>query len=178
MARRGSEHPGRKRSRPVGWAKQRWAPCVEPELFRDLLNAKNKAVGVRATSAAPFCLDAVISRASMPLGAGEIRVANTWLSVDPYMRGRMNHAKSYAEPFQLGEPMQGGALGIVTKGRIDGFSVGDKTAHKNVRGSGKSAPMPVSIIKLAGSALPDEGVALRRVAGFKTARQPLLPLGG
>jgi NADPH-dependent curcumin reductase CurA len=64
-----------------------------------------------------------------PLADGEIRVANSWLSVDPYMRGRMNDVKSYAEPFQLGEPMQGGAVGVVTESRADGFAVGDKVLH-------------------------------------------------
>lgn len=60
---------------------------------------------------------------------GEIRVANAWLSVDPYMRGRMNDVKSYAEPFQLGEPMEGGAVGVVTESRADHFAVGDRVLH-------------------------------------------------
>ena len=38
---------------------------------------------------------------------------NTWMTVDPYMRGRMNDVKSYAPPFQLGEALQGGAIGVV-----------------------------------------------------------------
>ncbi|MEP6800217.1 MAG: NADP-dependent oxidoreductase [Lapillicoccus sp.] len=45
--------------------------------------------------------------------AEEILVHNTFLSVDPYMRGRMNDVKSYAPPFGLGEPMGGGATGVV-----------------------------------------------------------------
>ncbi|MEO9152358.1 MAG: NADP-dependent oxidoreductase, partial [Lapillicoccus sp.] len=45
--------------------------------------------------------------------AAEILVHNTFLSVDPYMRGRMNDVKSYAPPFGLGEPMGGGATGVV-----------------------------------------------------------------
>jgi NADPH-dependent curcumin reductase CurA len=43
-----------------------------------------------------------------PMGEGQMRVRNLWLSVDPYMRGRMNDVKSYVPPFQIGEPMQGG----------------------------------------------------------------------
>ena len=51
---------------------------------------------------------------SLPaLEDGWIRVENQWLSVDPYMRGRMNDVKSYVPPFALGEPMQGGAVGKV-----------------------------------------------------------------
>ena len=48
-----------------------------------------------------------------PLGHGAIRVRNHWLSVDPYMRGRMNDVKSYVPAFELGEPMEGGAVGEV-----------------------------------------------------------------
>jgi len=64
-----------------------------------------------------------------PLGDGEIRVANSWLSVDPYMRGRMSDAKSYVPPFQIGEPMQGGAVGTVVESRAEGFAVGDSVMH-------------------------------------------------
>jgi len=44
---------------------------------------------------------------------GEVLVRNTFLSVDPYMRGRMNEAKSYVPPFQLNQPMDGAAVGVV-----------------------------------------------------------------
>ena len=47
------------------------------------------------------------------LADGEVRIANRWLSVDPYMRGRMNDVKSYVPPFQLDAPMDGGAVGEV-----------------------------------------------------------------
>jgi NADPH-dependent curcumin reductase CurA len=45
--------------------------------------------------------------------AGEILVRNLYLSVDPYMRGRMNATKSYAPPYEIGKPMYGGAIGRV-----------------------------------------------------------------
>jgi hypothetical protein len=64
-----------------------------------------------------------------PLGDGQIRVRNLWLSVDPYMRGRMNDAKSYVPPFALGEPMQGGAVGEVVESNNPGFAPGDKVLH-------------------------------------------------
>jgi NADPH-dependent curcumin reductase CurA len=48
-------------------------------------------------------------------GPGQVQVRNTWMTVDPYMRGRMNDVQSYTPPFQLGEAMQGGAVGVVTK---------------------------------------------------------------
>jgi NADPH-dependent curcumin reductase CurA len=64
-----------------------------------------------------------------PLGDGEIHVRNLWLSVDPYMRGRMNDVKSYVPPFQLGEPMDGGAIGEVIESKADGFAPGDLVQH-------------------------------------------------
>lgn len=64
-----------------------------------------------------------------PLGDGMIRVRNQWLSVDPYMRGRMNEAKSYIPPFQLGEALEGGAIGEVVESKADGFKQGDQVLH-------------------------------------------------
>lgn len=64
-----------------------------------------------------------------PLDEGQLRVRNHWLSVDPYMRGRMNDAKSYAASFQLDEPMTGGAVGEVLESRLDGFAAGDLILH-------------------------------------------------
>ncbi|HST36955.1 MAG TPA: NADP-dependent oxidoreductase [Allosphingosinicella sp.] len=60
---------------------------------------------------------------------GWVRVENKWLSVDPYMRGRMNDVKSYVPPFALGEPMQGGAVGTVVESRAAGHAVGDTVFH-------------------------------------------------
>src|SRR3546814_19316056 len=60
------------------------------------------------------------------LADGEVRIANRWLSVDPYMRGRMNAVKSYVPPYALGEPMQGGAVGEVIESRADGIVAGDR----------------------------------------------------
>ncbi|MFI8412723.1 NADP-dependent oxidoreductase [Paeniglutamicibacter gangotriensis] len=67
---------------------------------------------------------------SLPeLAEGEVRVANEFLSVDPYMRGRMNDAKSYAEPYALGEVMTGAAVGRVIESRTAEISVGDAVLH-------------------------------------------------
>lgn len=58
-------------------------------------------------------------------GEGEILVGVRWLSVDPYMRGRMNEARSYADPAKLGEVMIGGAAGRVLRSRHPKFAEGD-----------------------------------------------------
>ena len=60
---------------------------------------------------------------------GWVRVDNQWLSVDPYMRGRMNDVKSYVPPFQLNEPMQGGAVGTVVESRSPNLKEGDTVFH-------------------------------------------------
>ncbi len=58
-------------------------------------------------------------------GPGEVQVRNTWMTVDPYMRGRMNDVKSYSPPFALGEVMQGGAVGEVIASNDPSLKVGD-----------------------------------------------------
>jgi NADPH-dependent curcumin reductase CurA len=63
------------------------------------------------------------------LQEGWIRVENHWLSVDPYMRGRMNDVKSYVPPFQLGAPMEGGAVGKVVETRSPHFKEGETVFH-------------------------------------------------
>ena len=61
-------------------------------------------------------------------GPGQVLLQTLWLSVDPYMRGRMSDAKSYAEPVQLGEVMVGGTVSRVIESHADGFSVDDIVA--------------------------------------------------
>jgi NADPH-dependent curcumin reductase CurA len=64
-----------------------------------------------------------------PVGVGMVRVRNRWLSVDPYMRGRMNDVKSYVPPFQVGEPLEGGAVGEVVESNAEGFAPGELVLH-------------------------------------------------
>jgi NADPH-dependent curcumin reductase CurA len=64
-----------------------------------------------------------------PLGEGQVHVRNRWLSVDPYMRGRMNNVKSYVPPFQVGAPLEGGAVAEVVESRADGFAPGELVLH-------------------------------------------------
>jgi len=66
-----------------------------------------------------------------PLADGQVRVRNIWLSVDPYMRGRMNDVKSYVPPFQVGEPLEGGAIGEVVESRAEALRPGDLVQHMN-----------------------------------------------
>src|SRR5215831_17293345 len=58
-------------------------------------------------------------------GAGEVLVRNLYMSVDPYMRGRMTDQQSYVQPFQMGQPLDGGCVGQVVQSQGGKFQVGD-----------------------------------------------------
>jgi len=60
-----------------------------------------------------------------PPGSGEVQVKNLYMSVDPYMRGRMVDRPSYVPPFEVGAALQGGAVGEVVASAADGFKPGD-----------------------------------------------------
>jgi hypothetical protein len=60
-----------------------------------------------------------------PLPDQHVLVRNLFMSVDPYMRGRMNDRKSYVPPFEVGKVLEGGAVGEVTESRAKEFKVGD-----------------------------------------------------
>jgi NADPH-dependent curcumin reductase CurA len=94
-----------------------------------------------------------------PLGDGMVRVRNQWLSVDPYMRGRMNDVKSYVPPFQVGEPMDGGAIGEVVESNADGLTAGDLVQH--MAGWRDEAVVPARTVQK----LPDLGAAPERFLG-------------
>ena len=57
---------------------------------------------------------------------GEVLVKNLWLSLDPYMRGRISQAKSYTKGVEIGEVMQGQTAGEVLESKHAGFKPGDK----------------------------------------------------
>jgi NADPH:quinone reductase len=58
-------------------------------------------------------------------GAGEVLVRSHWLSLDPYMRGRMSTARSYAKPTEVGEPMTGQVVGEVVESQDGRFGPGE-----------------------------------------------------
>ncbi|MDR3506552.1 MAG: NADP-dependent oxidoreductase [Caulobacteraceae bacterium] len=67
-----------------------------------------------------------IAQVQLPApGAGEVQVKNLWMTVDPYMRGRMMDRESYVPPFQIGEALQGGAIGEVVASEDANFKAGD-----------------------------------------------------
>jgi NADPH-dependent curcumin reductase CurA len=72
-----------------------------------------------------------LSESRLPeLQDGQVLVRNLYISVDPYMRGRMNDAKSYSAPFALDAALDGGAVGEVIASRAEGRTVGDAVVHQ------------------------------------------------
>lgn len=113
------------------------------------------------------------------LGPGQVRVRNLVMSVDPYMRGRMNDTRSYVPPFRLGYPLDGGAVGVVAESRDDRFRVGDTVLHglgwreqavvdggkvRRVDVSRASASSYLGVLGMTGTTAY---VGLTRIAGMK-----------
>ena len=81
-------------------------------------------------SGMPTSADVELREIAIPaLDEGMVHVRNRWLSVDPYMRSRMNDVKSYVPSFQIGEPMTGGAVGEVVESRDPSLNPGDMVLH-------------------------------------------------
>ena len=58
-------------------------------------------------------------------GEGEVLIRNVLVSVDPYMRGRMTGIRTYVAPFEVGDPIDGGAVGRVVESNVEGLAAGD-----------------------------------------------------
>ena len=68
----------------------------------------------------------LVSSETPALKDNQVLVRHHYMSLDPYMRGRMNDAKSYAQPQPLGQVMQGGTVGEVVESKHPKYAVGDK----------------------------------------------------
>jgi NADPH-dependent curcumin reductase CurA len=63
--------------------------------------------------------------AAAELGEGEVRIRNVFVSVDPYMRSRMSGVRTYIGPYELGDVIDGGAVGQIVDSRHDRYVPGD-----------------------------------------------------
>lgn len=109
---------------------------------------------------------------------GEIQVQNNWMSVDPYMRGRMYDRESYVPPFQIGEALQGGAVGRVTASGHPDYKEGDLVSSMlGWRTAWTAKPEAAMVQKLPEVGLPES--AFLGVAGMPglTAYAGLLRIG-
>ena len=108
---------------------------------------------MRRPDGTPVADDFALKDYALPeLGENMVHVRNRWLSVDPYMRGRMNDVKSYVPPFGIDAPMDGGAIGEVVTSRDPGFAPGDKVLH--MAGWRDEAVVPAAAL----NKLPELGV--------------------
>jgi len=88
-------------------------------------------------------------------GPGEVQVKNLWMTVDPYMRGRMNDTKNYVPPFPLGQTLDGGAIGEITASNDPMFKEGDLVQSSLGWREGFTAPS-ASVDKLDAAGLPPQ----------------------
>lgn len=109
---------------------------------------------------------ALVTNEAPAPGPGQIQVRNSWMSVDPYMRGRMYDRESYVPPFQIGEVLQGGAVGRVTASNHPDYAEGDLVlSMAGWREAWTAAPEAVMANKLPGNTgLPDS--AFLGIAGM------------
>ncbi|MEO8900940.1 MAG: NADP-dependent oxidoreductase [Polyangiaceae bacterium] len=92
---------------------------MQPQNSREI-RLKHRAVGL------PSASDFELTETPVPTPhEGQVLVRNSYISVDPYMRGRMTEQKSYVPPFQIGEPLTGGAIGQVVASKSASFAPGD-----------------------------------------------------
>jgi NADPH-dependent curcumin reductase CurA len=93
---------------------------VEGHLVSHEIHLKQRPVGM------PTEDDFQLVKVNVPdLIDDEFLVRNIWMSVDPYMRGRMREIRSYISPFQIGKPLEGGCIGQIIKSNNNRFKVGD-----------------------------------------------------
>ncbi len=84
------------------------------------IRLKSRPIGM------PTAVNFELAQVELPAPSeGQLLVKNSYMSVDPYMRGRMNDTKSYIPPFQLGEVLTGGAIGQVVQSEHPEYKVGE-----------------------------------------------------
>ena len=98
-----------------------------------MASEKNREIRLKRRPAGmPAEADFELAETPVPTpGEGEVLVRNSYMSVDPYMRGRMVDRASYVPPFQVGEVLSGGAVGTVVKSNNPRFKPGDQVNHFN-----------------------------------------------
>ena len=89
------------------------------------------------------------------IGRNEILIKVDFLSIDPYMRGRMNDSKSYADPAKLGEPMTGETVGTVVESNSSKYLVGDRVcAHQGWQTFVRASDKDPSLFKVENNNIP------------------------
>lgn len=129
------------------------------------LNGKGWALAKRPVGMPQLADFKTVSYTAEAPTEGEIQLRNEWMSVDPYMRGRMYDRESYVPPFQIGEVLQGSAVGRVTASAHPGFAEGDLVVSMaGWRDVWTARPEAVMANKMPDTGLPES--ALLGVAGM------------
>ncbi|MFZ4120999.1 MAG: NADP-dependent oxidoreductase [Caulobacterales bacterium] len=125
----------------------------------------------------PSAQDFTLASVTLPEpAAGEVLVRNLWMSVDPYMRGRMYDRASYVPPFELDKPLQGGAIGEVLKSNASDLQPGDLVESMFGWREGFVAPA-AAVTKLPKTAAPPQAfIGVLGMPGL-TAYAGLLEIG-
>jgi NADPH-dependent curcumin reductase CurA len=104
---------------PGAWKKRREETRMAETLSREI-RLKNRPMGM------PSKDDFDLAEVLIPeISEGQMLVQNVYMSVDPYMRGRMGERESYIAPFEIGKPLEGGAVGQVIESKGVHFQEGD-----------------------------------------------------
>ncbi len=92
-----------------------------------MTTAKNREIRLKSRpNGVPTAANFELAETDIPTpGPGQVLIRNAYMSVDPYMRGRMVDRESYTPPFQIGEPLSGGAVGQVVESSNPAFQKGD-----------------------------------------------------
>ena len=97
----------------------------------------------------------LVNQSIASIGKNEILIKVDFLSIDPYMRGRMNDSKSYADPAKLGEPMTGETVGTVVESNSSKYIVGDRVcAHQGWQTYVKVSDKDPSLFKVENNNIP------------------------
>src|SRR5262249_62099419 len=122
----------------------------------------NRQILLKSRPEGPPSLDnfELTERPTPDPGEGEVLMRILYLSLDPYMRGRMSAAKSYATPAALGHPMVGGTVGERIKSRHPKYSGGDI-----VLGYGGLQGYALSKVGVLGQVCPPAGACLSGAGG-------------
>lgn len=129
---------------------------------RGVTTVRNREVHlVRRPVGTPVSDDVDVVTTDLVVGADQVLVRNTAMSVEPYMRGRMSEAASYVEPYALGEAMTGHATGVVERSGDPAVPVGSVVVHQQGwREYAALAPQDLEVVDVEGLKATDHLGAL------------------
>jgi N-terminal domain of oxidoreductase len=110
-------------------------------------------------------------------GPGQMLLRTLWLSLDPYMRGRMSDAPSYAKPVGIGDPMEGGTVSEVVASNVPQFAKGDIVVGRTIALPSRSTASNIALWSVRHRTRPASSVAVSCAAWMssRASRQLISP---